>query len=50
MGCSCKSNTGVKKQVSQIKKRTTSAPTTHSVNKSYSNNDRKQIIIRRPAR
>ena len=48
MGCACKSNTGAKKQVTQVVKRTT-APVTHSVNKS-SGKGRKQIIIKRPSR
>lgn len=48
MGCACKSNTGAKKQVTQVIKRTT-APVTHSVNQS-SGKGRKQIIIKRPSR
>lgn len=48
MGCACKSNTGgIKKQVTQITKRT-SAPITHSNNQNTSK--RKQIIIKRPSR
>jgi hypothetical protein len=48
MGCGCKSN-GVKKQVSQITKKTagTSAST---VNRETATPERKQIIIRRPAK
>lgn len=48
MGCACKSNTGTKKQVAQLTKRT-SVPITHSVNQS-SSKGRKQIIIKRPSR
>lgn len=48
MGCACKSNTGAKKQVTQVTKRT-SAPITHSVNQN-SSTGRKQIIIKRPSR
>ena len=48
MGCGCKSN-GAKKQVSQITKKTagTSAST---VNRETATPERKQIIIRRPAK
>ena len=48
MGCECKSNTGAKKQVTQVVKRTT-VPVTHSVNQS-SGKGRKQIVIKRPSR
>ena len=51
MGCACKSNTGARKQVTQITKRVTTAPPTHSVNRATTNNsERKQIVIRRPVR
>jgi len=49
MGCSCK-NTGARKQVTQLKKKTVSAPPTHSVSESTPKVTKKQIIIRRPAR
>lgn len=45
-GCSCKSNSGVKKQATQIRTRTTQT-TRVSQNK---NSERKQIVIRRPVR
>lgn len=50
MGCACKSNTGVRKQVSQITKRDSISNTRHIVNKATINHDRKQIIIKRPVR
>lgn len=46
MACACKSNNGAKKQASQIVKRST----THTVSQSKPSQERKQIIIRRPAR
>ena len=48
MGCSCKSNTSVKKQASPMTQKSSSG-TTQVVRKS-SSSDRKQIVIRRPAR
>jgi hypothetical protein len=51
MGCACKSNTGAKKQASQVTKRSTTAPPpTHAVNRATPTNTRKQIVIRRPVR
>lgn len=50
MGCACKSNTGARKQVSQVTKKATTPPTTHAVNRATPTNSRKQIIIRRPVR
>ena len=51
MGCACKSNTGARKQASQIIKRTsTTPPPTHTVNRAMPTNTRKQIVIRRPVR
>lgn len=51
MGCACKSNTGARKQASQITKRTTtSPPPTHTVNRATPTNARKRITIRRPVR
>lgn len=49
MGCACKSS-GVKKQATQITKRNSGSSSTHSVSKSTSTPERKQIIIRRPVR
>ena len=49
MACACKSNTGARKQVSQIVKRTVSAPPTHSAVRSESPTTKK-VVIRRPAR
>lgn len=46
MGCGCKSNTGIKKQVTQITKK---SENTHNVSKSVNKPVRKQIIIRRPS-
>lgn len=48
MACACKSNTGAKKQVTQLTKRTTSSNS--QVQRTSSAPERKQIIIRRPAR
>lgn len=48
MACSCKSNSGVKKQATQITKRSTAA--TKVVKKTTSTPERKQIVIRRPVR
>jgi hypothetical protein len=45
MGCGCKSNSGVKKQVTQITKKT---ETTHNVSKLVNKPMRKQLVIRRP--
>jgi hypothetical protein len=50
MGCSCKSNTGARKQVTQVTKKTTSPPPTHAVHRAMPTNSRKQIVIRRPVR
>ena len=50
MGCSCKSNTGARKQVSQVTKKATTPPPTHAVNRATPTNSRKQIVIRRPVR
>lgn len=50
MGCACKSNTGAKKQASQVTKRSTTAPPTHAVNRATPTNTRKQIVIKRPVR
>lgn len=46
MGCGCKSSSGVKKQVTQITKK---SENTHNVYKSVDKPVRKQIIIRRPS-
>ena len=46
MGCGCKSSSGVKKQVTQITKK---SGNTHNVYKSVDKPVRKQIIIRRPS-
>jgi hypothetical protein len=46
MGCSCKSNSGVKKQATQIRTRTTQTTRVSQNN----NSERKQIVIRRPVR
>lgn len=48
MACSCKSNNGVKKQATQITKRSTTV--TKVVKKSTDTPERKQIVIRRPVR
>ena len=50
MGCACKSNTGARKQASQVIKRGTTPPPTHTVNRATPTNTRKQIVIRRPVR
>lgn len=50
MGCSCKSNTGARKQVTQVTKKTTSPPPTHAVHRAMPTNSRKQIVIKRPVR
>lgn len=50
MACACKANNGARKQVSQVTKRTVSAPPTHSVSRSSEPTAKKQVIIRRPAR
>lgn len=49
MGCSCKSNTSVRKQATRIVRRATNAPTTHS-DSSSSQATKKTVVIRRPAR
>lgn len=50
MGCACKSK-GVKKQASQVTKRSNvPAPTHNAVNRAGSSVARKKIVIRRPAR
>lgn len=49
MGCACKSNS-TKKQVTQITKRNVTVGANHPVHKVVSNPERKQIVIRRPAR
>lgn len=50
MGCGCKSNTGNRRQVSQVTKKNPSTVPSHTVTRSSVNNTRKQIIIRRPTR
>jgi hypothetical protein len=47
MACACKSNNSVKKQVTQVKH---ISSTNNTVKKSTPNTERKQIVIRRPAR
>lgn len=50
MACACKSNTGAKKQATQMTKRTSSTSNTQTVQKTTSTSERKQIVIRRPVR
>jgi hypothetical protein len=50
MACACKSNTGARKQVSQLTKRSVSAPPTHTTTRVSEPSGKKQVIIRRPAR
>ena len=50
MACACKANNGARKQVSQVVKRRTSAPATHSISDSSESKPKRQVIIRRPAR
>lgn len=47
MGCSCKSNSGIKKQATQVRTHTTQ---TTRVSQKPNNTERKQIVIRRPVR
>lgn len=49
MACSCKSNSGVKKQATQITKRTTTS-SQQVVRKASTSPERKQVVIRRPVR
>ena len=49
MGCACKSNNGQKAQAAQVVKRTATV-SGNVVTKATSSSNRKQIIIRRPAR
>ena len=49
MACACKSNTGARKQVSQITKRTVGPPPTQSVTRSSEQTAKKKVIIKRPA-
>lgn len=48
MGCACKGNSGQNAQTTQVRKRQTVSGNT--VSRALSNNTRKQIVIRRPAR
>jgi hypothetical protein len=48
MACSCKSNSSVKKQVTQLKN--VSNNSSSQVVRKTNNQERKQIIIRRPIR
>ena len=48
MGCACKGNSGQNAQMTQVRKRPTVSG--NVVNRAMSNNTRKQIVIRRPAR
>lgn len=50
MGCSCKANTSVRKQVTRVVKRSTTAYSTHSSSNQTRQKERKQVIIRRPAK
>lgn len=47
MGCSCKSNSGIKRQATQVQTRTTQ---TTRVAQKTNKPERKQIVIRRPVR
>lgn len=49
MACACKSNSGVKKQATQVR-RVLPASSSHVVTRSVSKPERKKIVIRRPAR
>jgi hypothetical protein len=48
MACSCKSNSGVRKQVSQITKKVSNATSNNTEKKVNNTPERKQIVIRRP--
>lgn len=49
MGCACKGNSGQKVQATQVVKRT-STVSGNVVTRAMSTSNRKQIVIRRPAR
>lgn len=49
MGCNCKSSTSIKKSVSQVTKRVSSSkPLVNTEKKINGNQERKQIVIKRP--